>query len=77
MHYPNVSMATNILRCRRLGYTTTDLGGGYYSPPQKHTAAIFRVFRFFPEDEAKVKKGKVHPCTGTETLYRPYGPQGK
>jgi len=20
------------------------------------------------------KKGKVHPCTGTESLYRPYGP---
>jgi hypothetical protein len=20
------------------------------------------------------KKGKVHPCTGTEVLYRPYGP---
>ena len=20
------------------------------------------------------KKGKVHPCTGTEALYRPYGP---
>jgi hypothetical protein len=20
-------------------------------------------------------KGKVHPCTGTEALYRPYGPQ--
>jgi hypothetical protein len=19
---------------------------------------------------------KVHPCTGTETLYRPYGPEG-
>jgi hypothetical protein len=19
-------------------------------------------------------KGKVHPCTGTEVLYRPYGP---
>jgi len=19
-------------------------------------------------------KGKVHPCKGTETLYRPYGP---
>ena len=19
-------------------------------------------------------KGKVHPCTGTEALYRPYGP---
>ena len=25
----------------------------------------------------KVKnRGKVHPCTGTEALYRPYGPQG-
>jgi len=21
-----------------------------------------------------VKKGKVHPCTGTEAMYRPYGP---
>jgi len=20
---------------------------------------------------------KVHPCTGTEALYRPYGPQGE
>jgi len=22
----------------------------------------------------KGKKGKVHPCTGIEALYRPYGP---
>jgi len=22
----------------------------------------------------KVKEGKVHPCTGTEALYRPCGP---
>ena len=22
----------------------------------------------------KGKNGKVHPCTGTEALYRPYGP---
>jgi len=21
-----------------------------------------------------INKGKVHPCTGTEALYRPYGP---
>jgi hypothetical protein len=21
-------------------------------------------------------KGQVHPCTGTEALYRPYGPTG-
>jgi len=26
----------------------------------------------------KVKgKGKGHPCTGTEALYRPYSPQGE
>ena len=24
--------------------------------------------------EEDKKKGKVHPCTGTEALYRPYGP---
>jgi len=23
------------------------------------------------------KKSKGHPCTGTEALYRPYGPQGE
>jgi len=22
-------------------------------------------------------KGKMHPCTGTEALYRPYGPYGE
>ena len=22
-------------------------------------------------------KGKVHPCTGSEALYRPYGPLGE
>jgi len=22
-------------------------------------------------------KGEGHPCTGTESLYRPYGPQGE
>jgi hypothetical protein len=30
-----------------------------------------------PADMAKVfykGKSKVHPCTGTEALYRPYGP---
>jgi hypothetical protein len=23
------------------------------------------------------KKGRVHPCTSTEVLYRPYGPYGE
>ena len=27
-----------------------------------------------PRYSYKVKKGKGHPCTGTEALYRPYGP---
>jgi len=22
-------------------------------------------------------KGKMHPCTGTEALHRPYGPKGE
>ena len=26
---------------------------------------------------SKQEKGKVHPCSGTETLYRPYGLQGE
>jgi len=25
----------------------------------------------------KEGKGKFHPCTGTEALYRPYGPYGE
>jgi len=24
-----------------------------------------------------IKKNKMHPCTGTEALYRPYGPEGE
>ena len=28
------------------------------------------------KDGTKVKKGKVHSCTGTKAPYRPYGPQG-
>jgi len=32
----------------------------------------------FQKHWLKVKNnGKVHPCTGTETLYRPYGPYGE
>jgi len=30
---------------------------------------------FFPTTyDYNMGKGKVHPCTGTEALYRPYGP---
>jgi len=28
----------------------------------------------FKSQSISVKKGKGHPCTGTEALYRPYGP---
>ena len=31
------------------------------------------VFRFF-DNHSTILKGKVHPCTGTEALYRPYSP---
>jgi len=30
---------------------------------------------YFTDEVCTIKgKGKVHPCTGTEALYRPYGP---
>jgi len=33
-----------------------------------------------PTDTSRISrksKGKVHPCTGTDVLYKPYGPQGE
>ena len=30
-----------------------------------------------PQQHMSSKKGKVHPCTGTEALYRLYGPYGE
>jgi len=30
--------------------------------------------RILPFHSSGKKVGKVHPCTGTEALYRPYGP---
>jgi len=44
---------------------TSALNGG-------HWAAACRCL--FTPKEGKVKKVKVRPCTGTEALYRPYGP---
>ena len=32
------------------------------------------VFTICKEILVKKGKGKGHPCTGTEALYRPYGP---
>jgi hypothetical protein len=37
--------------------------------PKKFRANIASIHAFFAG-----KKGKGHPCTGTEALYRPYGP---
>jgi hypothetical protein len=45
--------------------------------------SLHNIVSFFQRTEGKrysadirkeVKKGKVHHCTGTEALYRPYGP---
>jgi len=46
--------------------TTALEGGGF--------VGIRILSKKYPKHEVKVK-GKVHPCTGTEALYRPYGPQ--
>ena len=40
-----------------------------YSYNKNQQAALFLKFIL-----VKKGKGKVHPCTGTEALYRPYGP---
>ena len=31
------------------------------------------MHKIINQESLKIK-GKVHPCTGTEALYRPYGP---
>jgi hypothetical protein len=37
------------------------------------TSVIFQVNRILCQVKRRLKKGgKVHPCTGTEALYRPY-----
>jgi hypothetical protein len=33
-----------------------------------------KKYRFYQFFTAGKSKGKGHPCTGTEVLYRPYGP---
>ena len=36
----------------------------------------FKVKQQTPDKKGK-GTGKVHHCTGTEALYRPYGPEGE
>ena len=41
--------------------------------------SVFGVGEFTPEIFPRILdkgKGKVHPCTGTEALYRPYAHRG-
>jgi len=41
----------------------------------KNEEAMTRVgSQRYSKNKKKVGKGKGHPCTGTEALYRPYGP---
>jgi len=45
----------------------------------KHAVVPSLIFDTVPEKKNylmrhPVTHGKVHPCTGTEALYRPYGP---
>jgi hypothetical protein len=37
-----------------------------------HSFSVISLFLY--RRSKKKKKGKVHPWTGTEALYRPYGP---
>ena len=46
-----------------------------------YTVSVSSLGYFTPEIAKRiwyrVKNGKVNPCTGTEALYRPYGPWGE
>jgi len=47
---------------------------------QKNKAALYDSAHKWTKPHTwcmDIGKGKVHPCTGTEALYRPYGPQGE
>ena len=43
---------------------------------RRHTLCISNIWHWEEVRHASCRsiKGKVHPCTGTEALYRPYGP---
>ena len=48
-----------------------------YKIPKKILKLLFLEGKYSTElasAGSAVKKGKLHPCTGTEDLYRPYGP---
>ena len=46
-----------------------------FSYRPKHVMRIFlQELRYIRSKGKGKSKGKMHPCTGTEALYRPYGP---
>ena len=54
--------------------------------PKMHHLQVIYVPRLKPATDCEIilkscatcdMKGKVQPCTGTEALYRPYGPYGE
>jgi len=44
-----------------------------YYPPHIYES-ILRVYYLQPQYSLALIEKKVHPCTGTEALYKPYGP---
>jgi len=48
-----------------------------YNAMQCRKANIKKDERRVIRKEISKGKGKVHPCTGTEALYKPYGPYGE
>jgi len=66
-----IHMAANIHKSKHNFYllkvTKTHTAQLYLTDLEKGMLAAFT-------NGVKKGKGKVHPCTGTEALYRPYGP---
>jgi hypothetical protein len=79
----NIQLAINTEHIFNVKFSSDSCGflplGAKYFPLQ--TFLMQTQFPLFPPHDrgsatpTKIgKKGKVHPCTGTEALYRPYGP---
>ena len=57
----------------RVGLLVCPICDNRYVTHNSDTIEIYGIFKYM----FIVGKDKVHPCTGTEALCRPYGPQGE
>jgi hypothetical protein len=69
----NGSIEQHTAYSRKTGTGHTDYNSAGLMSHQQCTSSLLLRYACYKGKG----KGKVHPCTGTEALYRPYGPQGE